>query len=131
MYCFQTTLLKFQQKLGLGQLSDDALVFPNPDGEVRSPNAFSKEWRRTAAKLKVRQVSFHAFRHTHASQLIAAGMDVLTISAASATHLPQSPSGFTGTSSRTPTTRLRGSWSGVWRSRRRVRDGSSGPREAF
>jgi integrase len=67
-------------KLGFGQLLDDDLVFPNPEGEVRSPNAFSKEWRRTAVTLKLRQVSFHAFRHTHASQLIAAGMDVLTIS---------------------------------------------------
>ena len=30
--------------------------------------------------LKLAGVTLHAFRHTHASQLIAAGMDVLTIS---------------------------------------------------
>jgi len=30
--------------------------------------------------LKLPKVSFHALRHTHVSQLIAAGMDVLTIS---------------------------------------------------
>jgi integrase len=32
------------------------------------------------AKLKLPAVSLHALRHTHASQLIAEGMDVLTIS---------------------------------------------------
>jgi integrase len=69
-----------RMKLGLGQLPDDALVFANPEGEPRSPNAMSKEWVRTAAQLKLPAVTFHAFRHTHASQLIAAGMDVLTIS---------------------------------------------------
>jgi integrase len=69
-----------RMKLGLGQLPDDALVFANPEGAPRSPNAMSKEWVRTAAQLKLPAVTFHAFRHTHASQLIAAGMDVLTIS---------------------------------------------------
>lgn len=32
------------------------------------------------ARLGVRKVSLHALRHTHASQLIASGMDVITIS---------------------------------------------------
>jgi integrase len=32
------------------------------------------------AGLKLPKVSLHALRHTHASQLIASGMDVLTIS---------------------------------------------------
>jgi integrase len=67
-------------RLGIGQLSNDALVFPNVNGEPRSPNSLSKEWRRIAKRLKLPTVNLHAFRHTHASQLIAAGMDVLTIS---------------------------------------------------
>ena len=67
-------------RLGLGQLPDDALLFTNLEGGPRSPNAMSKEWVRSAAQLKLPRVNFHAFRHTHASQLIAAGMDVLTIS---------------------------------------------------
>jgi len=66
--------------LGLGQLPDDALVFPNLDGRPRSPNTLTKEWRRVAAQLALPGIQFHACRHTHASQLIAAGMDVLTIS---------------------------------------------------
>jgi integrase len=67
-------------RLGLGKAPDDALVFPNLDGEARSPNAVTKEWSVTAAGLGLRKVSLHALRHTHASQLIASGMDVLTIS---------------------------------------------------
>jgi integrase len=38
------------------------------------------EWRRLVVSLKLPRVSLHAWRHTHASQLIASGMDVLTIS---------------------------------------------------
>lgn len=67
-------------RLGLGQLPDDALLFTNLEDGPRSPNAMSKEWVGTAAQLKLPRVNFHAFRHTHASQLIAARMDVLTIS---------------------------------------------------
>jgi integrase len=65
--------------LGQGKIDDDALVFAAWDGATRSPNAMSKEWRRAvhAAKLKA---TFHSLRHTHASSLIAAGIDVLSIS---------------------------------------------------
>lgn len=66
--------------LSLVKLPDDALVFANWDGTPRSPNATTKEWVRTVSKLKLPPVSLHALRHTHASQLIASGMDVLTIS---------------------------------------------------
>ena len=69
-----------RMRLGLGQLPDDALLFTNLEDGPRSPNAMSKEWVRTAAQLRLPRVNFHAIRHTHASQLIAAGMDVLTIS---------------------------------------------------
>ena len=39
-----------------------------------------KEWSLAIAQLGLPRVSLHALRHTHASQLIASGMDVLTIS---------------------------------------------------
>jgi len=66
--------------LGLGKMPDDALVFANWDGTPRSPNAVTKEWTRTCALLNLPRVTLHALRHTHASQLIASGLDVLTIS---------------------------------------------------
>ena len=66
--------------LGLGKDADDALVFRRPDGEPLKPNSVSTEWRRLVKKLKLPSVSLHAWRHTHASQLIASGMDILRIS---------------------------------------------------
>jgi integrase len=71
--------LERRLQLGQGKTPDDALVFATWDGNTRSPNAMTKEWRRAihAAKLKA---SFHSLRHTHASSLIAAGIDVLSIS---------------------------------------------------
>jgi integrase len=71
--------LERRMVLGQGKVDDDALVFATWDGNTRSPNAMTKEWRRAihTAKLKA---TFHSLRHTHASSLIAAGIDVLSIS---------------------------------------------------
>lgn len=66
--------------LGLGKPADDALVFCRVDGEPFAPDSISDDWRRHVRTLKLPKVSLHALRHTHASQLIASGMDVLTIS---------------------------------------------------
>ena len=43
-------------------------------------DSVSREWLRTITSLKLPRVTLHALRHTHASQPIASGMDVLTIS---------------------------------------------------
>jgi len=64
----------------MGKMLDGGLVFPRWDGSPRSPNSVTKEWIRALRELKLPAVSLHALRHTHASQLIASGMDVLTIS---------------------------------------------------
>src|SRR5262249_320372 len=65
--------------LGLGKAPEDSLVFAAWDGSTRSPNALTKEWALVmkAAGIKA---TFHSLRHTHASTLIASGLDVLTIS---------------------------------------------------
>jgi integrase len=75
----RTGTLERRLALGLGKPADDALVFETWDGQTRSPNSLTKEWSRAmqAADLKA---TFHSLRHTHASSLIAAGIDVLTIS---------------------------------------------------
>ena len=76
-------LRKAQQEqrlaLGLGKAPDDALVFPTADGEPRKPNALTNEWIIATTAIG-RRISLHALRHTHASSLIAAGIDILTIS---------------------------------------------------
>ena len=66
--------------LGLGKLTGDEWVFGKLDGDVRAPESVTKEWRATVRTMQLPDVTFHALRHTHASQLIAAGLDVLTIS---------------------------------------------------
>jgi integrase len=65
--------------LGLGKAPEDALVFATWEGSTRSPNALTKEWS-LAMKAAGLKATFHSLRHTHASTLIASGLDVLTIS---------------------------------------------------
>jgi integrase len=67
-------------QLGLGKEPDGALVFRMPEGGPLRPNKLSCEWRRAVVRLKLPPVSFHALRHSHASQLIAGGMDVVSVS---------------------------------------------------
>lgn len=66
--------------LGAGKLPRNALVFANVNGEPRLPNAVTKEWMRTATAAGMADATLHSLRHTHASHLIAAGLDILTIS---------------------------------------------------
>ncbi|MBR0901220.1 tyrosine-type recombinase/integrase [Bradyrhizobium liaoningense] len=65
--------------LGQGKAPEDALVFGEWDGSPRSPNALTKEWAAAMARAKI-TATLHSLRHTHASTLIASGLDVLTIS---------------------------------------------------
>ena len=66
--------------MGLGKMPEDALVFPRLNGTTpQSPRAFTGAWTDTAASIGL-PVTFHALRHTHASQLIDAGIDVVKIS---------------------------------------------------
>lgn len=44
-----------------------------------SPNDLSRDWARAVKALQLPAVSFHGLRHTHASALVAAGMDVVAI----------------------------------------------------
>jgi len=62
--------------LGLGKIRDDQTVLATWEGKPRTPNALSKDWSETFRSTP----TLHALRHTHASQLIAAGMDIITIS---------------------------------------------------
>ena len=65
--------------LGLGKAPPEALVFGTKVGDLRRPDSLTKEWAQAAKSIGLR-VTFHALRHTHASQLIASGLDLLTIS---------------------------------------------------
>jgi integrase len=67
--------LELRLQLGMGKHDHDALVFCNHDGTPISPNYLSIMWGRA-----IPQVTFHALRHSHASALIAAGIDVVKVS---------------------------------------------------
>jgi integrase len=73
-------MLEQAVRLGRGKLADDALLFSGLDGGPLSPNAVSAAWAHFANSIGQPDVTFHALRHTHASQLIAAHMDITTIS---------------------------------------------------
>ena len=73
-------LLEMRLALGLGKPDDDTLLFGHPDGLPVAPNRLTRRWQDACAALDLPRVSFHALRHTHASALIAAGLDILAIS---------------------------------------------------
>ena len=72
--------MELRLALGMGNITADTLVFSTVNGALLSPDNLSRDWRRVGAAKKLPRVSFHALRHTHASVLIRAGVDILTIS---------------------------------------------------
>jgi integrase len=67
-------------KLGMGKAPPESLVFATWEGKPRSPNSLTKEWKEAIRATKLPRVTLHSLRHTHASHLIASGLDVLAIS---------------------------------------------------
>jgi integrase len=66
--------------MGLGKAPETAPVFATADGRHLSPNAITKAWPAAVAAVGMPAVTLHSLRHTHASMLIASGVDILTIS---------------------------------------------------
>jgi integrase len=66
--------------LGLGAAGDDDLVFARLDGSPYPPDTLSRDWWRTTNALGLPRIMFHALRHSSASALIAAGLDVGSVS---------------------------------------------------
>jgi integrase len=67
-------------RLGMGKAPHGSLVFATWDGRTRHPDGLTKEFATAMAAIGRPEITLHSLRHTHASQLIAAGLDVLTIS---------------------------------------------------
>ncbi len=66
--------------LGLGKPADDALVFCRFDGRPIVPDRLSWNWARLVRARGLPRVTFHGLRHSHVSALIAAGLDVFSVS---------------------------------------------------
>jgi len=73
-------LLETRMKLGLGKLNSNDLLFANLEGRPLRPSAVSSDWGELAERIGMPEITFHALRHTHASQLISSGVDIVTIS---------------------------------------------------
>ena len=72
--------MELRLAIGAGAIKPDTLVFSTIEGELLWPRNVTKAWCRVRTARKLPPVPFHALRHTHASMLIRAGVDVLTVS---------------------------------------------------
>ena len=64
---------------GLGRATPEDSIFAMADGSPLKPNTLSRDWLRSAGAVG-RPINLHSLRHHHASNLIAAGVDILTVS---------------------------------------------------
>ncbi|MCZ6861986.1 MAG: site-specific integrase [Alphaproteobacteria bacterium] len=72
--------LELRLQLGIGALPGDEPVFGDIDGNWPTPHSITKCWRRAVQSRGLPRITFHSLRHSHASALIAAGLDVVTVS---------------------------------------------------
>jgi integrase len=66
--------------LGRGRTGAGDLVFTLPDCSPYPPDKLSRDWLRIVVSRKLPRVMFHALRNSHVSALIAAGLDIVTVS---------------------------------------------------
>jgi integrase len=66
--------------LGLGRTAPDGLIFATWDGNPKRPDNLSGDFGTAMKAIGLPHITLHSLRHTHASQLITSGMDVLTVS---------------------------------------------------
>jgi integrase len=72
--------LELRMKLGLGKQPDDALVFSDHEGNPLPPNRTSMQFIEMMRRIDLPRIGLHDLRHYHASTLIAAGEDIITVS---------------------------------------------------
>jgi len=70
---------------------ENDLICPRDDGSLWPPQAFTSAYRDLLRRRGLPGPNFHALRHSHASQLIRAGLDIKLVSA----RLGHAKSGFT------------------------------------
>jgi integrase len=73
-------LLELRVKLGLGKLGPEDLLFQNLEGKPFRPSTVSSDWGALAEDIGMPEITFHALRHSHVSQLVERGVDIVTIS---------------------------------------------------
>jgi integrase len=71
--------LEWRMRTGLGRLPTDGWVFAGRAGGLASPRNLTGDWAEAIDALGLPKVTLHALRHTHASQLIDAKVDIVRI----------------------------------------------------
>jgi len=72
---------EFRNQFGADYRSDLDLIFANPDGTPLMPNSVSSTVSRLCRQLGLpKGASLHVLRHSHASLLLANGVDIATVS---------------------------------------------------
>ena len=69
-----------ETRLAIGQGGRPTLIFGSLEDALQSPNNLTRAWHRALKVAGLPKVSFHSLRHYHASALLRAGVDVLTVS---------------------------------------------------
>jgi integrase len=73
---------EFRRQFGPDYRSDEDLNFANPDGSPLMPSSISSTVSRLCRRLGLpKGASLHVLRHSHASLLLADGVDLATVSA--------------------------------------------------
>ncbi len=72
--------LEERMLVGPDAYKDHDLVFARPDGTPINPDAFSQSFDRLVARSKLPRIRLHDMRHTHASILLKAGVNVKVVS---------------------------------------------------
>jgi integrase len=73
---------EFRRQFGPDYRSDLGLIFANPDGSPLMPNSISSTVSRLCRRMGLpKGASLHVLRHSHASLLLADGVDLATVSA--------------------------------------------------
>jgi len=80
LHAHKAAQLELRLRCQAGKLPEHALLFCDLEGRPLNPNAISMRWNEFAESIGMPDVTFHALRHTHASQLIDHGVDIVTIS---------------------------------------------------
>jgi integrase len=77
----QRRTAQFEERLIAGPgWRETGLVFATPTGEALNADSVSQAFERAEARAGLPRIRFHDLRHTHASHLLAAGINVKIVS---------------------------------------------------